>query len=254
MRIRDGNPVKLFAPNRPGHAAWIYTSTYGGGLVSGDAVSMAMTLHSRTQAVVTTQSATKIYGQGRAGGTSYNLQATVDDGALLVLAAEPVIPFANAHYTQHQNVELHGSAGLVLIDGLAAGRISRGERWAFDRFDSCVDVSLDDYWLCRETLCMTPPTNATNGNLDPGRCNCFVNVLLVGPRIASLADSIVQHLNELALPTGHDLIAAASPLPRGPGAMLRLAGVHPQKVQGYAYQMLDSLKNQLGVSLDERKW
>ncbi|KAL9152256.1 hypothetical protein ABFS82_11G109700 [Erythranthe guttata] len=59
-------PLKFIVPNKVGAAAaadavWIYTITYGGGIVSGDSIAFDVTVGDGCTAVFTTQSSTKVY-------------------------------------------------------------------------------------------------------------------------------------------------------------------------------------------------
>ncbi|XP_076900176.1 urease accessory protein D-like isoform X2 [Bidens hawaiensis] len=58
-------PLKFIVPTKAGpssiDAVWIYTLTYGGGIVSGDCISFDVTLEDACTAVLTTQASTKVY-------------------------------------------------------------------------------------------------------------------------------------------------------------------------------------------------
>ena len=105
-RIAATAPLKLLAPRRPGHAAWIYTSTYGGGLVAGDEIDLQVRLGPGACGVLGTQSATKVYKSSEGAICRQSLAATVADEALLVVVPDPVICFADARYEQRQRIEL----------------------------------------------------------------------------------------------------------------------------------------------------
>ncbi|CAH1453949.1 unnamed protein product [Lactuca virosa] len=58
-------PLKFIIPTKAGRsetdAVWIYTLTYGGGIVSGDCISVDLTVEDGCTAVLTTQASTKVY-------------------------------------------------------------------------------------------------------------------------------------------------------------------------------------------------
>jgi hypothetical protein len=86
---------------------------------------------------LTTQASTKVYCTKRdARVTRHTLAASVGQGGLLVLAPDPVVPYANAAYDQRQTFELAPGSSLIAVDWVGAGRVSRGERWAFTSFSS----------------------------------------------------------------------------------------------------------------------
>jgi urease accessory protein len=57
-----------------------------------------------------------------------------------VFAPDPVQAFANSSYTQRQEFHLAVGAGLAFVDWFSSGRVARGERWEFERFQSRHDV------------------------------------------------------------------------------------------------------------------
>ncbi|KAI5667421.1 hypothetical protein M9H77_17274 [Catharanthus roseus] len=58
-------PLKFIVPRKVGcsqiDAVWIYTITYGGGLVSGDSIRVAIGIGDGCTAILTTQASTKVY-------------------------------------------------------------------------------------------------------------------------------------------------------------------------------------------------
>ncbi len=130
-------------------ANWVYSVTYGGGLLSGDAVAVDVDVGRGCTTVLATQSSTKVYGPKRItdcpapdGVTRQTLRATVGDGALLALLPDPVVCYAHAVFDQDQVVELDEGGSVVSVDCLTAGRVLRGERWDFSSFVSGTTVSL----------------------------------------------------------------------------------------------------------------
>src|SRR5262249_13665154 len=58
---RSHSPLKLLNPRHGGSSAWTYVATYGGGLVSGDALSLDVEIDAEAAALVATQASTKVY-------------------------------------------------------------------------------------------------------------------------------------------------------------------------------------------------
>ncbi|MCE5165833.1 hypothetical protein HAX54_012554 [Datura stramonium] len=58
-------PLKIIIPRKVGSsetdAVWIYTITYGGGIVSGDSIACDITVGDDCTTVLTTQASTKVY-------------------------------------------------------------------------------------------------------------------------------------------------------------------------------------------------
>src|SRR5437868_14626226 len=124
------SPLRLLMPRNHGHAAWIYTSSFGGGLVDGDRIVTDIDVGAGASVFLSTQASTKIYRSP--AGTSAETQARVAAGGLPVIAPDPVVCFSAARYCQTQAVTLDEHAGLVLLDWISCGRHAAGERWAFN--------------------------------------------------------------------------------------------------------------------------
>src|SRR6266508_3728405 len=92
------SPLRLLTPSNHGRAAWVYTSSYGGGLVDGDRIAIDVDVTSGATAFVSTQASTKVYRSPN--GTTATLHGRVGPGALLVMAPDPVVCFADARYRQ----------------------------------------------------------------------------------------------------------------------------------------------------------
>ena len=118
------SPLRLLTPRNHGHAAWVYTSSHGGGLVDGDDVAVEASVGPGAAAFLSTQSATKVYRSPR--GTRTALDADVGEGGLLVAAPDAVVCFAGSRYRQTQRIALSPGGRLVLVDrARRAGAIGR---------------------------------------------------------------------------------------------------------------------------------
>ena len=105
------SPLRLLTPANHGHAAWVYTSNYGGGLVDGDRVVIDVEVEPGAAAFVSTQASTKVYRSPR--GTSAELRASVGPDGRLIDAPDPVAGCAGAGYRKVQRFRLAKSGALV---------------------------------------------------------------------------------------------------------------------------------------------
>src|SRR5712664_5014127 len=127
--LRDAyaeSPLRLLTPGNHGEAAWVYTSTLGGGFVDGDRVRLRISVGEGARGFVSSQGPTRIYRSPR--GCESETLAEVGAGAALVLAPDPTSCFAGARFRQRTAVDLADGASVALWDVLAAGRSARGER------------------------------------------------------------------------------------------------------------------------------
>jgi urease accessory protein len=257
-RVVATNPLKFLVPRRPGPAAWIYTSTYGGGLVAGDEIDIRLRLGPGAVCVMHSQSSNKVYKSPAALFCRHRLHARVQRGATLILAPDQVTCFADARYEQDQRIDLAAGSVLVAVDWLTSGRQARGERWAFSRYRSRLTVFLEDEQLLAESLLLDPLDGRLDSAFRLGRFDCLALVTLVGDRLAAHVDDLLARVGRQ--PVGradaggqqNPIVEAISPIPHG--AVLRLLGESSESVGQYLRSALSFLSEDLGDSLWARKW
>ncbi|KAF3770733.1 UreD-domain-containing protein, partial [Cryphonectria parasitica EP155] len=132
-------PLKLISPPRniQQHlSALVFLLSYGGGLVSGDTISLRITVSAGSKLSVVTQGHTKIFKAASAEITTRQiLDVAIEDGAALCLLPDPVQPFADSVYEQKQTFRLVGEgASLCMLDWVTQGRKARGEDWDLIRW------------------------------------------------------------------------------------------------------------------------
>ncbi|GAB2248052.1 hypothetical protein Droror1_Dr00007934 [Drosera rotundifolia] len=141
-------PLKFIIPNKVGglktDAVWIYSLTYGGGIVSGDSISCSFSVGDGCVAVLTTQASTKVY-KTLANKCSYqSLEAKVGRDALFVVIPDPVACFSTARYSQRQIFRVLSDSNLVLVDWFTSGRYESGEKWEFGFYKSTNNIFSED--------------------------------------------------------------------------------------------------------------
>ena len=248
-RVYATSPLRLLTPRNHGHAAWIYTSSYGGGLVDGDQISLEIEVGRGAAAMVSTQASTKAYRSPR--GTAASLYGRVGDEALLVAAPDPVVCFAGAQYRQVLQFDLTHRASLVVVDWVTCGRRTRGERWMFEEYRSELVVRVGANAIVHDTLAL----RASDGDLRRrlGRFNVLAVVLLAGAPLRQQAAAVMERASAESVVRRADQIAAATPLGES-GALLRIAGTSFEQVSHTVREYLAFLPAMLGDSPWERKW
>jgi urease accessory protein len=246
------SPLKLLSTRSSSDCAWIFTSTYGGGLVDGDSIRLDVAAGAGTRCLLSTQASTKVY-RSRQIGCRQMLNASLDDDAVLVIAPDPIVCFADARFEQQQRFDLSASAGLVLLDWLSSGRWARGERWAFEHYQSRTDVSIGGAAVYRDVLVLDAVDGQIDGPMRMGRFDCFATMLIVGAPLRTAAAAVLAYINEQPAP-GRDepLIFAASPI--ADGVVVRAAGPSSEVVGRWIRQRLDFLPSLIGQDPWARKW
>jgi urease accessory protein len=251
-RSRAAAPLKLLSPEQPGGAVWLYATTFGGGLVAGDAIDLHLNVGSGASAVLTTQASTKVYHHQNGLGTSQRLIAHVAPQATLVIVPDPLVCFANAMYQQHQRVQLQRGGSVVLLDWFTAGRVAYGERWVFDRYASRNELTIAGRLVANDALLLDPEDGPLTDIARMGWCDCMATLLIAGERFEGLCDALVAQVHELPLTPDAQLVVAASRTPWG--ALLRTAGRTTAMVADDMRLRLEFLRDILGTSPWDRKW
>ncbi|KAJ2893638.1 hypothetical protein IWW38_002807, partial [Coemansia aciculifera] len=194
--VSSAYPLKLISPHA-GHAktpanlypAVSYLLSYGGGIVHGDRIHVDMRVGSQCALVVLTQGSTKVFRKNMENDQEQTFQTIVVDvapGALLCLLPDPVTCFSSAMYNQRQAVTLQDStSSVVLLDWMTSGRMSRGERWAFEKYFSVNVIKTPDNIVVRDALLLQQPDFARR----LAAFDALALILILGPAVASVAQA-----------------------------------------------------------------
>ena len=243
------SPLRLLMPANPGDAAWVYTSSFGGGLVNGDRLVVDAEVGPGASVFLSTQASTKVYRSPR--GTSMEMHARVGSGALLVVAPDPVVCFAECRFQQTQQFDLDAGANLVLVDWMTAGRHVSGERWAFDEYRSRLRVRQQGKPVVHDAVGLL----AAHGPLAVrmGRFNVTGVALLLGDRVRFAAAALLRELESAPLSRRAGDLMAATPVGDG-GCLLRFAGESTERMGRTLRACLDVVPRLLGDDPWSRKW
>jgi urease accessory protein len=243
------SPLRILTPENHGHAAWIYTSTYGGGLVDGDAISLHLHVEENAAAFLSTQASTKVYRAPR--GTDVEMRVEIERSGLLVVVPDPVVCFAGSRYRQTQRLDVSEGAGLVLVDWVSSGRRASGERWEFEEYVSRTIVRH------RDRLVLHDATGLRSSDSDLatriGRFDVLALLVIVGEAIKSEATAVVASINQQPIVRRSDLLTSAAPLGDS-GCVVRVAGRSVEQVGRHLRHLLGFVPALLGDDPWSRKW
>jgi urease accessory protein len=276
--LRYSYPLKLMAPDgrsRP-DVQTLYMLSYGGGLVSGDRISLDIDLDANTILCLLTQGSTKVY-RTRAGrppsaaiparpepkaktpspATRQMLRARVAEGATLFLLPAPVTCFSGSSYSQTQRIQLASSTStLVLLDWFTSGRKSLGEHWAFNRYRSSNTAWRSDRPrgtpIVRDVVLLADDYVPA---VHP--FSCFANVLLLGPKAAKTLESIRTRwagVTQYRTKGRETFMWSFSELDGGRGGVLRCAGEETEAVRDWLKEALNPLETVVGRDAWRSAW
>ncbi|WP_341870945.1 urease accessory protein UreD [Corallococcus llansteffanensis] len=235
------SPLRLLTPRNHGHAAWAYTSSFGGGLVDGDHLRLDVDLAQGATALIATQGSNRVYRSPH--GCQSDLRARVGPEALLAWVPDPTVCFAGARYSQTLDVALAAGASLVLADVVTAGRSARGERWAFLRYASRLRLAREGRTVLDERQVLDADHGALPERL--GRFDALATVLLVGPALASAREALAARVAALPVKPRAGQVVSASPL-GDDGLLVRAAAVSLETLLATTRDWLSFLPGLLG--------
>lgn len=258
------SPLRLLTPRNDGSAAWVFTSTFGGGLVDGDHVSLTVDVGAGASMLLSTQASTKVYRSHR--GTRAELRATIGRGALLVSLPDPVVCFAASRFEQRQTFDLAGEASLVAVDWFTSGRRESGERCAFDRYHSRIDVRLERQPVVVDAIALSRREESGSRHVPResgvisrmGRFDVLAMAVVVGARLVQPCRDLLTRLRDQVVTRQPEQVVVASAVERRGagevGCVLRVAGRSVEEVGRTLRVCLSFVPELLGDDPWTRKW
>ena len=243
------SPLRWLMPRNHGPAAWVYASSYGGGLVGGDTLRLTISIGAGASAFVSSQASTKVYRSR--DRSSAELEATVSAGGHLVLWPDPVVCYAASTFRQSQCVELRDDGSLILVDTMTSGRRASGERWQFVEYTNRITVRQDG----RVVLFDSTRLSAVEGDLAArlGRFDVLCSVVIVGARFRENIRAITESIGSRPIERRADLLLSAA-LVGDTGCLFRVVGRSTEQVTAVVRSYLSFLSCLLGDDPWTRKW
>lgn len=258
-RARSAGPLRLLTPRRAGDAAWIVTSSLGGGLVDGDDVALDVQVDDGATCVLASQASTKVYR----GDSKQRTRVTIGDGAAAIVVPDPIVPFRDSVIVQSTTIAMHEHASLVLCDAITAGRIAHGERWGARSIDSRIEMTASAIAGSRESSALEPSsssnvlrsdTSAASVHLRdrvlierPLPVEAIATMIVLGPRVRREARAL---LDDIARRSIVERIAASE---FRDGAIVKLAGTITEVTSAIRLHLTPACRA-LGEDPWARKW
>ena len=252
--VAAASPLRLLTPRNHGDAAWIFTSSFGGGFVDGDRQAIDLDVAPGASAYLSTQASTKVYRSVR--GASADLRARVGEQGLLVVAPDPVVCFADSRFRQRQEFDVARSGTLVVVDWLTSGRRESGERWSFAAYTNRLIVRIDGALVVYEAVSLRREDGDLGARL--GRFDVLAIVLVIGASLLPLATSLVEQAEKEPVSRQPTQLTVATPLAHRDlgtvGCVVRIAGPSVESVGQSIRSALSFVPPLLGDDPWGRKW
>jgi urease accessory protein len=181
----------------------------GGGMAGGDRATISVAVGANARALVTTQSAEKIY---RCEGEPVRVETrlSVEPGGSLVWAPQETLLFERASLTRRLDAELAADASLTIFEAAVFGRLASGE--------TDVAARLHDRWRIRragrlvfaEALRLVDAAAALDRPAVGAGARAIATILCVAPGAEAQAPNLRAALEAVAAEPGEKLDVGAS--------------------------------------------
>lgn len=155
-------------------------SSYGGSLVTGDAIRLRVAVGAGARLVLTTQASTRVFRSIDGAVTEQHTAGELAENVLAVVFPDPVVPQAENRYWQTQEWQLQPSALLLLVDWFHSGRIDQTEQFAFSEFHTELRVRVAGRLVVLNRFGFEPAQNIAASPANFAGYQTFFSVFLVG--------------------------------------------------------------------------
>lgn len=215
-RTRFTLPLQVLAPLAVADPACVVSVLNPtGGLLGGDRLAVDVAIGAAAHACLTTPSATKVY-RAAAEAAEHDVTLRLEPDAVCEWIPDHTIPFAGSALRQRITVDVGDGASLILVDAFAAGRVGRGEAWAFRLLDSAITIRDARGWLLHDRFVLDE-----SSALDP-RARGAAEGRPYWATLVVIADDVEAFRAGVAagFTDSRDVLVAAGALPRR-GALVR---------------------------------
>lgn len=180
VACKNIQPLKLLQPAAPAHAYHVVLSSYGGGLVAGDAIRLRVTVRAGARLVLSTQASTRVFRSIDGAVAEQHTAGELAEHALAVVFPDPVVPQADSRYRQVQAWHLQPTSLLLLVDWFHSGRMDQGERFTFHSFHSELRVRVAGRLVVLDRFDFEPTEHIAASPANFAGYQTFFSAFLVG--------------------------------------------------------------------------
>lgn len=173
-------PLKIFNPRSHSKTCHVMLSNYGGGMVSGDKINLAITCHSNTNLFLSTQANGRVFKSVDQEVSEQTIHGKVDENALLVFFPDPLVLHEQSVFTQNQVWDLKKTSLLFLVDWYNAGRTDAGEKFLFRSLNTEVRVTIEGKLELLDRFGFDPTINIPDSPANFKDYQSFFSVYLLG--------------------------------------------------------------------------
>ncbi|TVR13012.1 MAG: urease accessory protein UreD [Planctomycetota bacterium] len=181
-------PAKLLAPYARGPAVWLCHLTFGGGVVAGDQLDMAVDVEAAASVLLSTQGASKVYKDPQAQGSRQGMTGRIADGALLAHVPHPLTAYAGAHYRQESLYHCQPGGSCCWWECVSAGRPDQGEHWHASHLHLATTLQVGETVLVRDRISL----QGDDLRAQLAQWRCMFTLGMYGPRCQEGVQALAQ--------------------------------------------------------------
>jgi urease accessory protein len=208
----------------------VFIISNAGGVLQGDRYAIEIELAPRSQAHITTQSATKVHEMD-ANFAAQSQNIVLREGAYLEYLPDSIIPHKHARFVNRTRVSIAADATMLYSEILMPGRkhYQSGELFQYDLFSSTVRAERPDgLELFTEKYVITPELHDVRRAGVMRGFHVLGTVVLLTPR--EHADRVFERV-PAAVNLDEQWAAGASRLPNDAGLIYKVLGMESQPVR-----------------------
>ena len=240
LRLEDTGPLSI------SKRAYLYCTNSSPGLLAGDRLKTSLHLEADSALYLLDQSATKVHSMPDPETCAFTLsEIEIGDRATLEYLQEPVILFSASDLNERTTITMHPESALSLGTILIPGRLARGEKYDFRRYQNQLKiVSFAGRQLLHEkrTLTRELAQQCLSSSTEPvlGRLIVILPESVAGAGGLTQLNHQVKALMSGDLMQGLKLSSVASISDRG--LLFSLTSVSAQKIQAGFKALLNSVR------------
>lgn len=176
------------------------------GILEGDRQEEEFYAKKDSKVMISSQSYEKVYRMPDGGYASRDLKIRGDRGSDFVFKLLPMILYQDSDFRESLSIDLEGDARLIFSNCFVAGRVGRGESFAFKSYRTSLDINLDGNLIYTERNLLRPQEQNLTGLGMMEGYDHFLSMVVVNfaqdEKIAVLREIIERHSQKRGLRGG----------------------------------------------------
>lgn len=194
-----------------------YVLNPGGGYLDGDTYLMEIEVQERASALLTTQSATKVYRTPTSLARQHT-RVSLGPGAVLELVPDQLIAYRESSYLQTTVVDMDSSATFMSLEVVTPGWSPDGSGFGYDDVRMRTEISVDGRLAVVDNLRLVPGEGAVQGMGGLEGHTHLASLTVIDARVDdALIDGVAEMIEAEGLRSGVTRVP-------GPGLIARVLG------------------------------